>query len=460
MRNRFRSLAAFLTAVLVTAPALSAQGAVAFIDVAVVPLDRPGVLSGQTVVVRDGRITHLGPAARVSVPQDAVRIEGRGKYLMPGLAEMHGHIPAPDREGSLAWAEEVLFLYLAGGVTTVRGMLGHPAHVDLRRRTEAGEVLGPRIWTSGPSINDRTVPTVAAAESTVVAQKAAGYDFMKIHPGPSLEVFDALDRVADSVGMRYAGHVPTAVGIERALEAGYWSIDHLDGYMPALVADGARPQAVQAPLAQFGPHLAPHVDERKIREFARHTREAGVWNVPTETLMQTYLPDVTLDHFTRRPELRYMPRDWIANWTRTQEAILAAGIPAATKRRFIEVRRALIRALHEEGAGLLLGSDAPQIWNVPGFSIRRELEAIVAAGLSPYEALRTGTVNVATFLGVADRAGTVALGKQADLILLDANPLDDVANVGRLAGVMIRGRWLPAADIARRLEALAAKYAN
>jgi imidazolonepropionase-like amidohydrolase len=436
-----------------------AQEALAFTGVNVIPMDRETVLRNQTVVVSNGRITSLGAADRVTVPAGATRVEAQGKFLMPGLAEMHGHIPSPNQSGSLEFAEDVLFLYVAGGVTTVRGMLGHPAHLDLKRRVNAGELVGPRIWTSGPSINGRSAPTPAAAESMVIAQKAAGYDFMKIHPGPSRATFDALDRVADSVGMRYAGHVPTAVGVPRALEAGYWSIDHLDGYMQALVAEGAEPADVEAPLSAFGPHLAPYVDEAKIAELARRTKEAGVWNVPTETLMQTYLPGITLEHFTERPELRYMPAQWIEGWTQTQRNVLSSGVTDETKRRFIEVRQALIRALHAEGAGLLLGSDAPQIWNVPGFSVHHELAAIVAAGLTPYEALVTGTRNVAAYFGVAD-AGTIAVGQRADLILLNANPLEDIRNSTRRAGVVVNGRWLPAAEIATRLEAIAAKHAR
>ena len=128
--------------------------------------------------------------------------------------------------------------------------------------------------------------------------------------------------------------------------------------------------------------------------------------------------------------------------------------------RWIEVRRKLLKSLHDAGAGLLLGSDAPQVWNVPGFSVHRELEALVAAGLTPYQALATGTRNVATYFGTTDRAGTIAVGKQADLVLLDANPLTDIRNTTRRAGVMLRGVWLPQAEIQRRLDGIAAGYAN
>lgn len=422
----------------------------AFVDVTVIPMDRERVLEHQTVIVRDGRIEAMGPADRTSVPSGAARVDGHGRFLMPGLAEMHAHVPSdPD------YAREVLFLYMAHGITTIRGMLGHPNHLTLRAQVNAGEILGPRLWTSGPSVNGRSVPTPDVARRVAREQGAAGYDFIKIHPGLTRETFDALDRTADDVGIRFAGHVPTDVGIWRALEAGYWSIDHLDGYMDVLVADGA---TLPETGGWFGANYAPYVDDAKIGRLARATRDAGVWNVPTQTLMENYASARDLERLKRRPELKYMPAATRAQWTAWTERADSTGPGVAVRRRFIEIRRRLIRALHEEGAGLVLGSDAPQVWNVPGASAHRELKAIVAAGLTPYEALETGTRNVAEFFGVLDRTGTVQAGKWADLILLEANPLTDIANSARLAGVMVRGHWMPRSEIDTRLSEIAARY--
>lgn len=444
-------LLAALAAVAATASPCGAQNPTyAFVDVSVIPMDRERVLERQTVIVREGRISAIGPASRTAVPAGATRIEGRGRYLLPGLAEMHAHIPQ-DAE----YAREVLFLYLAHGVTTVRGMLGHPSHLPLRDQVESGQVLGPRIWTSGPSVNGNSVPTPEVARRVAREQKAAGYDFIKIHPGLTRATFDALDAVADEVGIPFAGHVPADVGIRRALEARYWSIDHLDGYVDALVADGA---TTPESGGWFGANFAKYVDEAKIVPLARATREAGVWNVPTQTLMESYASASDVEAMARRPELRYMPprtrEQWVA-WTRRAAS---GGPPDDERQRFLQIRRQLIRALHDEGAGLLLGSDAPQVWNVPGISAHQELHAIVAAGLTPYEALETGTRNVATYFGVLDRAGTVETGKWADLILIDANPLVTIENTRRLAGVMIRGRWLPRDELDDRLAAIAARY--
>jgi len=196
---------------------------VVFTHVGVIPMDRERVLENQTVVVRGDRIAEVGPAATTLAPTAATRVDGHGKYLMPGLGEMHAHVPVPQIEqqlgGSSEYTERVLLLYLANGVTTIRGMLGHATHLALRERLRRGELLGPTLYTSGPSFNGNSAPDPETARRMVLEQKAAGYDFLKIHPGLSRETFDALARTADSVGIRFAGHVPAAVGLDRALAA-------------------------------------------------------------------------------------------------------------------------------------------------------------------------------------------------------------------------------------------------
>ena len=439
-----------LIAVVVTTQADSTY---AFVGVSVVPMDRERVLADQTVLVRDDRIVAIGPAGTVDIPTGSVRIDGSGKYLMPGLAEMHAHIP-----DSMAAAKEVLFLYAAAGVTTIRGMLGQPLHLELRRQVALHQVLGPRIWTSSPSINGRSVQTPAAADSAVRASKEAGYDFLKIHPGPSRESFDQLVETAADVDITFSGHVPADVGIFRALEAGYASVDHLDQYIEGLVSDD--PPNANLEGGWFGAAIAMQADEARIVELARMTSEAGVWNVPTQTLAVSYATTESIESMAQRPELQYMPERTRERWIRWKADAANDAPDAATLARYIELRNTLIKTLHDVGAGLLLGSDAPQVWNVPGFSAWRELKAIVDAGLTPFEALETGTVNVGRFFAAENDLGTVTVGKKADLILLNRNPLAGVENVGVPAGVMLDGQWLSGEKIRAGLEAIAAKYEN
>jgi imidazolonepropionase-like amidohydrolase len=431
--------------VLVFFPGLSAgQGTaiVAFEEVTVIPMDRERSLPKQTVVVRDGRIAEISSADRLNLPSGAVRVEGRGKFLIPALAEMHAHIPGSD--ASDQEIARVLFMYVANGIGTIRGMLGDPRHLPLRDRAARGEILSPTIYTSGPSFRGTTAPTADVAVKMVTEQKAAGYDFLKIHPGVKRDVFDALVGTADKLRIRFAGHVPVEVGLGRALEAKYWTIDHLDGYVEALAREGA-------PASQnFGANLMPHIDESRLPALIAQTKTAGTWMVPTQILLENWLGPDEPAAMAKRPEIRYADPKQVENWTARKKSFTDL-YPIEQRMQFIGLRRRLIKALHDGGVGFLLGSDAPQVWNVPGFSMHRELAVLVASGLTPYQALATGTRNVAVYFGTLDRTGTIEKGKQADLVLLEANPLQDIANTAKIAGVMIGGRWLPKSEIERRL---------
>lgn len=439
-----------------TAPAAAeTQDVYAFIGVTVVPMDSERHIVDQTVIVRDDHIAEIGPAEDVAVPEGAVRIVGEGRYLMPGLAEMHAHVP-PDPDAT-QWTEDVLFLYAANGITFARGMLGAPHHLALRERLADGEIVGPRLYTSGPSLNDNSVATPEDGARMVREQHAAGYDFLKIHPGLDRARYDAIVAAANTHGISFAGHVPADVGIEHVLEAGQVTIDHLDGYMALLMSDGS---AATDP-GFFGLNQAGAADFGLIAAAAERTRAAGVWNVPTDSLIRhIMMPSPTTDELMARPEMRYVPAAMRAAWRQARtQAHADPSYETAPIERYLEARALLILALNEVGAGLLLGSDAPQWFNVPGFALHRELSYLVDSGLSPYEALATGTRNVAAFLD-SDDFGTVVIGNRADLVLLDGDPLADIGNAGRIAGVMSNGRWLSSADIDAGLAAIAVRYAE
>ena len=408
--------------------------------VTVVPMDgekAATVTRDRSVLVSGGVITEIGTAGLKS-PEGTIRVDGRGKFLIPALAEMHAHIPNDPAE-----AERVLFMYVANGIGTIRSMLGDSSHFRLRDGVGRGDIVGPTMILSGPSFNGQTAGTPAAAASRVADQKKAGYDFLKIHPGIPLNAFNALAAAADKASIRFAGHVPAGVGLQRALEARFWSIDHLDGYVEALAGPGA-------PASQnFGVNLAGRIDENGIPALAAQTKAANVWNVPTQILLENWYGPDSADTMQKWPEMQYVRPAEAAQWIATKRDNDGA-VSAKDRARFIAVRRRVIKALQDAGAGLLLGSDAPQVWNVPGFSIHRELATYVASGLTPYQALATGTRNVAAYLNRAD-GGTVRQGARADLVLLDANPLENIANTTRIAGVIVAGRWIPKTEIDRRL---------
>lgn len=455
MRRAAATCAAALLAVTTAATGAFAQlpprGDYAFTNVNVLPMDTERVLADQTVVVRDGRITAVGPAASVAVPAGATRIDGAGRYLLPGLAEMHGHIPG----ANAAAAEDVLFLYVAAGATTVRGMQGHPSQLELKRRAEAGEIIAPRLWLAAPPLSGNNVPDAAAADRLVRAAKASGFDLLKVHEGLSGDAYAGIVATATEVGLPWGGHVSQFVGIDGALRARQSTIDHIDDYIEAL-----NPPESPGWNASGGDRvrlMALHADESRIPALARATREAGVAIVPTQILWEVLRGARDVEPMLDRPENRYMAPMSITGWTNTATNLRTAADPAAAARE-VELRNRLLEAMNDEGVLILMGTDAPQLFSVPGFSLYRELPVMVDAGMTPYEVLRSGTVNVAQFLDIADEAGTIAKGRRADLILLEANPLDDISNIERNAGVMIDGRWLPASMIRERLDAIAAKH--
>jgi imidazolonepropionase-like amidohydrolase len=423
----------------------------AFINVNVIPMTSDTVLRARTVIVTDGEIVVIGDVDDTAVPTDAVVVDGTDRYLIPGLSEMHGHVPGSNSGG----LDRVLHLYVANGITTVRGMLGQPSHLELRSVLQKGERLGPRLYTSGPSLNGRSVTSPQRAISMVEQQHAAGYDFLKIHPGLTRQEFDAMAATANRLGMRFAGHVPEDVGIERALAAGIATIDHLDGYMESLLRPHDDPSGGLSGF--FGVFIADQADESKIAGIVAATVEAGVWNVPTDSLFRhATSSESDPDDMVDWPEMKYMPADTVERWRRAKRDVLDdANYHPDTAARAVALRQQLILELHRNGAGLLLGSDSPQIFNVPGFAIHHELEYLVDAGLTPFEALQTGTVNPAEFFGRSGDFGVVKIGAEADLILLDANPLEDITNTRRIHGVMLRGRWLPRTELDGLLKRLA-----
>jgi imidazolonepropionase-like amidohydrolase len=424
----------------VSEPAAAQQtGVVVFENVNVIPMDTERVLENRTVVVRNGRIESVAAVA-AQIPQDAIRIDGTGRYLIPGLAEMHGHIPNMT-DANAQFVEDVLFLYVAAGATTVRGMQGNPTQAGLRSRIESGDLIGPRLILSSRPVSGNI--DAAQAEAIVREAKQQGLEVIKVHEGLSVEAYDAVARAAAELDMQWGGHISDNVGLQRALDRRQTTIDHLDNYVLAMLRDPA------------GGITAANIDENRIPALARATREAGVAVVPTmalwEVILGVHAPGTMMD----RPELRYMPRQMVEGW-RNNVAQRIAQTDAAQAALEAQLRLRMLGALDDAGAVILMGTDAPQLFSVPGFSLHRELDVMAKAGMTPFEILRSGTTAVAEHFGWGD-AGRIEPGHRADLILLDANPLLDIANVSRTAGVMVDGRWLSAAEIQRELDAIAAR---
>ena len=444
-------------AVLVLSTSATAQESATYVfgDVNILTMEAAESIDNRTVVVMDGRIAAIGSPGDVEVPPDAVAIDAAGRYLMPGLAEMHGHVPgAVDRQ----YLEDVLFLYIANGVTTVRGMQGREGHIELRGQIDRHEVLGPRFITSGPALNGNVVDGPDEARLFVLDQADAGYDFIKLLRGLTREEFDAAVQAAAEVGTHVAGHVSEDVGVARALAARQATIDHLDGFPQYLLPPQVDRSAIDPGF--YGVNILDRIDEDRIAQLAREARDAGVWIVPTNTMIANVaLPSPSAEELGARPQMAYLPPALVQGWVESkQRRVGEINRSPGDGERLVDLRNRIVKALHDEGVGLLLGSDAPQTFNVPGFSLQRELSAMVDAGLSPYEALRMGTVAPADFFDAEDEFGRIAVGLAADLILLADNPLEDVGAAARPLGVMVRGEWLDRARIDAGLAAIAERH--
>ncbi len=442
MNSACSALALAAVAGLATAPARAGTEEnprpVAFVGVRVVPMDSERVVDGQTVLVRDGRIVAIGPAEAVVVPDDALRVEGRGRYLLPGLVDMHVHLNSPHE----------LPLFLANGVTTVFNLNGRPAHLLWRDRIQQGRMRGPTIYTCGPTI--RFMDKAEPARREVEEQAKAGYDSIKTYVRISKEAHPVLVETARRHKMLVVGHIPRGPGLEGAagLEAalnGRQAIAHAEEYIYSIFNDNVK-------------------DDGKIAEAVAATRKAGVPVILTLVAYDHILRQAEdLPAFLRRPETKYL-----APWVRTtwepgvNNYNLRFSPPERQQylRDGLALQKKLVRALHAAGVPIYVGTDAMNPGVVPGFSVHEELRNLTGLGFAPFEALRAATRDPAAFFHDPPEFGTVTVGQRADLILADDNPLKDVATAARPAGVMARGRWLPADDLRSALEGVAAAYAR
>lgn len=446
------------------------DGATVFENVNVIPMDRERVLKNQTVVVRAGRIEQIGDAAKVKGPAQALHIDGRGKYLVPGLIDMHTHLFS-DEEVPQRLAVDELAIMIANGVTTIRLMTGTPAQLGLRAKVAKGEQLGPTIYAASPQLagqaygkvwNGFVVTTPQQAQQAVRASKASGYDFIKLTTAITRPVYDAVIETSREEGLRVIGHVDPRVGTAHALEVGQ-QIEHLDSYMESVLKDDA---PMKVSVSDYGVWKKPnwesldYVDERKVIALAKATARAGVYSTPTLTFFKLCFVVPQSDAEIRaRPDYRFYPEKLRERLFTAHRKFWTEPPSAERRERYQRIRNLLVKTIHDAGGKIMAGSDAPELFLVYGFTLHRELQNLVAAGLSPYAALEAATRTPAEYLKGLDTFGTIERGKRADLLLLDGNPLQDITNTERRAGVMVRGRWLPQAELRKLLDEVAERFA-
>lgn len=450
-----------IVAVLAALPTLSCEPllelhgepvrSLAITEVNVIPMDVPGVVPDQTVLVEDGVIVRVGPASDVAVPPDARIIDGRGQYLLPGFADMHVHL------GSQA----SLDLLLAHGITVARDMFGRPSFLSWPEEILEGRRSGPRLVVASPIFEGTPPPDKAdvilterriivddsaSAADSVANQVTQGYDLIKVYNNLPAAAYRGILTAASRRGIPVVGHVPFEVGLRGVFEGGQSTIEHLRGYVFESIPAAAPDQ----PGADFRSRLVAwrHADTAMLRSLAEETARVEIWNVPTLATYLDLLPAARMHELTDRPGWRQCMRGARADRIKTRARVpyfaVMSDLDFAATQEGVAVQRRLVDMLHEAGAGILVGTDR----SPKGFSFHWEMEQLVEAGLGPWEVLRAATLDAARYLGQDDRYGSVSETKNAELVLLGANPIEDIRNTKNISAVYAGGRLIEAEELA------------
>ena len=426
----------------------------AFVHVNIIPMDEECVFGDQTVIVQEGRIQQIGDASSTEIPTGAKRIEPTGQYLIPALADMHVHLegrawnimfpPESQFSNDDLDFKKILFPYLANGIATAQVMSALPEHIPLRDRINRGEAAGPRLilnrMIDGPGQTwphpiNTWVETPSEARQAVIDFKEEGYDGVKVYSFLSRECYDAVLTTAKENGLPVSGHIPDALSVEEILAAGQNLIAHAEEVMKR--AQG-------------------NYDPQRIDYFAGIIACSDTWITPTLTTSRKILAIFDdLQGELSRPEFRTLHPMALGIWSYLTENIYLKIPPEhqrAIREGFESFQLPFTKALQDKGVKLMTGTDALIPTNIPGYSIHDELGELVGIGLTPYEALKASTTHPMEYLGELDDAGTIDIGKRADLVLLEANPLEDISSTRLIDGVMIRGRWYTRSDLDLMLE--------
>lgn len=447
-----------------------AREPLAIVHVTVIDVATGNRLPDRTVITRGNRIVSVAPAATASIPRDARVVDGGGKFLIPGLWDMHVHAAWPDR---WRWIGP---LFIANGVTGVREMWGaHPVIARWRDALKDGSFAGPRMVASGNLIDGAppiwptslVARTAAEGRRLVASEQAAGAEFIKVYARLSRDTYFAIADEAKRRRIPFVGHVPFSVTAAEASDAGQKSFEHLVGIAAACTPRGdelqrARDSLMRAPPDTTRRGMLLSAVERETREtfvaarcdsLYRRFVANGTWQVPTLTVLrgQAYQNDTAL---TNDPRLKYLPPAIVSGWdyrSLTRARVRAPEVWAEARLGF-DRSLEIVGAMSRAGVAILAGTDVTNPHCLPGFSLHDELELLVRSGLTPLQALQAATLSPAKFFNATDSLGAIDAGKVADLLLLDADPLTDVTNTTKIRAVIADGRLFDRA----RLDAMLA----
>ena len=446
--------------------AASAQETLAIQDVAIIDATGAAPKLHQTVLIAHGRIERIGSVRAVRIAAGTRTMDGKGHYLIPGLWDMHVHLAGVVADPR--WSKETLLpLLLADGVTGVRDMGGDlSALLSWRKEIEEGKTIGPHLFVSGPMLEDAASgdPSVISVHNAEEGRLAVGKlqqegaDFIKVLSLLTRESYFAIAAESRARGLRFVGHVPASVSTAEASDAGQLSIEHIlyGGFAVACAKNDKRLQADLpaafrtgrlASIAQVIESANEDYDTARAEGLWKKLVSNHTWVVPT--LVSTQV-NGNLDQLSRQDKvLSYLPQSVAKTWTPAQIAYALQPSTLQWYQSQLSSQLKLVAAMHHARVPLLAGTDSLDTYNLPGLSLHQELALLVQAGLTPMEALQTATLNAAVFLGKQDEYGTIQEGKVADIVVLDANPLENIANTQKIHAVVVAGRLLDREDLAR-----------
>jgi imidazolonepropionase-like amidohydrolase len=449
---------------------LPAEAALAITHVTVIDMTGAAPQPDMTVVVVRDHIAAISSSAEANPPRNATIVDGSGKFLIPGLADMHVHLTgAGEPDGSRKF---IIPLLLANGITSVRDMGGYlDSLLPLRREIEVGKRLGPRIILAGPYLDGNppafqpslVVTNGAQASDDVRDLIQRGVDFIKVQSHLSRDVYFAIAAACKSHHISFVGHVPDRVTAAEASAAGQRSIEHLTCVLRAcsvnepklmreqFLAAAGKEKGVSSPVRQLDwlSELLRSFSEAKAQGLIAEFVANGTWQTPTLIVLRQV--SFSAENLAQRddPRMKYIPRMVLDRWKKNaqQDAASASAREYSLRKELMEKSEHLVGEMQQSGVKILAGTDTAAPFVYPGFSLHEELALLVQAGLTPMQALQAATSRAAEFMGKSATQGTIEKGKVADLVLLDADPLADIHNASHISAVVVRGRLLDRATL-------------
>ncbi len=445
----------FLLTVMLVGAVSDKQESIMIRNVNIIPMNKDTVLFRQDIVIHDGIIKQIKPTGMIKRTKGMREIDGSGRFLIPGLMDMHAHF-FYEQGNNKNTSEAELKLMLANGLTTARIQCGDSVYLYARKMVAKNLWIGPQLYVSSPQIVGNwpwkgkvfagVCTTPEEAVKVVRLYKQEGYDEIKITFMVKPDVYDAIIATAKELGIKVTGHVGPLVGLQKALAAGQ-QIEHMDEFIEKLLPDTSINHGMS--VSDMGIWKKPNwetvdnLDETKLDLLADRVKKSGIYVTATNYFFVSCFGDgMTEEAIREKPDYAFIPSEIKKERWDIRERYLKRGFSEERRKKYVYLRNKMAWVLWKKGVKLMAGSDSPEWFLVQGFALHDELEQFVKAGLTPFAALQTATVHPAEYLGIIKNCGTIEEGKQANMVLLGANPLENIKHSRKIDAVIRNGEFL------------------